>query len=374
MTANAPLARVLGGAALLVPLAVLALLAVVGRGTVHSPVAAAVPEPAVSWQGLPLVGSWRPTSLTLHVNALLTGRQRGLVVAATSDGLWRSGNGGIAWRPAGLKGIAIVSLAEGAEGGDLVSGSDDGVIYLGSQRRGSNWGWRRIGGPWGAAHPVFSLALSPSGKMILAGTFGSLYRGTSAHGRWRWQRAAQTSGDAAVTSIVWLPWATQRAAAAVFGVRPPILVSRDGGRTWRADSRGLPPALPTQTLLPASLSMDRLILTTMGDGVWRQDGRAPWRDMSAGLPERHAMPIVGVSGHRTTVFYAGTMGYGVYATQGTTPWRRIGEGLSGGQYTSLGIAMAPGPHPSLLVGTALGVYRYVPSHAFGSQATLRSER
>jgi hypothetical protein len=74
------------------------------------------------------------------------------------------------------------------------------------------------------------------------------------------------------------------------------------------------------------------------------------------------MPIVAVPAHRTTVFYAGTMGYGVYATQGTSSWRRLGTGMNGGQYTALGIAMALRPHPWLLVGTARGVYRYVPAH------------
>jgi hypothetical protein len=52
----------------------------------------------------------------------------------------------------------------------------------------------------------------------------------------------------------------------------------------------------------------------------------------------------------------------VYAKQGTSSWRRLGEGLIGGQYTALGITMALRPHPSLLVATALGVYRYVPDH------------
>jgi hypothetical protein len=173
---------------------------------------------------------------------------------------------------------------------------------------------------------------------------------------------APTGNDAAVTSIVWLPWAPRHAIAAVFGIFPPALSSADGGRTWQPDGRRLPHTLPTQALLPVSDSKDRLILTTMGGGVWQRAGDGTWQDVSAGLPERHAMPIAAVPAGRTTVFYAGTMGYGVYARQGTSSWRPLGQGMQGGRYTALGIAMALRPHPSLLVGTALGVYRYVPAH------------
>jgi photosystem II stability/assembly factor-like uncharacterized protein len=334
----------------------------VGQGAFHSRVTASVSMRNVPWYGLPLGGRWQRTSLTLHTNALLSDRQRGLVLAATSDGVWRSADGGSTWHRMGLNGMAVVSLAGSTVGDVVIAGGDGGTVYLGSRQPGSGWSWRRINGSWGADHPMFSLARSSSGQVVLAGTFGSLYRGTSTRGHWRWQRVARTREDAAVTSIVWLPWAPPRATAALFGVWPPVLSSTDGGRTWQPDSRGLPHTLPTQTLLPVSDPNGRVILTTMGGGVWRRDGSGTWHDMSAGLPERHAMPIVALPVDGTTVLYAGTMGYGVYAKQATSSWQRLGEGMDGGQYTALGIAMAPRPHPSLLVGTARGVYRYVPAH------------
>jgi hypothetical protein len=300
--------------------------------------------------------------LTLHTNALLADPRRRLVLAASSDGIWRSSDGGSTWDRTGLDGNTMVSLAASVSGDVVIAGGNNGSVYRAAWRPGSRWSWRRINGSWGADHPIFSVALSSNRQVVLAGTFGSLYRGTSSQGDWRWQRVARTGDDAAVTSIVWLPWASQHAVAAVFGIWPPALSSADGGRSWQPDGQGLPQTLPTQTLLPVSDSNDRLILTTMGGGVWHRDGKGTWQDMSAGLPERHAMPIVAVPAHRTTVFYAGTMGYGVYATQGTSSWRRLGTGMNGGQYTALGIAMALRPHPWLLVGTARGVYRYVPAH------------
>jgi hypothetical protein len=343
-------------------LVVLAMGVLVGQGAVHFRVTAPAATRTVPWHGMPLGGHWQTTSLTLHTNALLGERQRGLVLAATSDGIWRSSEGGSTWQRTGLDRNIMVSLAASGNGDVVIAGGNNGSVYRAAWRPGSRWSWRRINGSWGADHPIFSMALSSRGQVVLAGTFGSLYRGTSSRGHWRWRRVASTGDDAAVTSIVWLPWASQRAVAAVFGSWPPALSSTDGGRSWQPDSRGLPQTLPAQTLLPVSDAKDRLILTTMGGGVWRRNGSGTWHDMSAGLPERHAMPIVAVPAHRTTVFYAGTMGYGVYATQGTSSWQRLGEGMDGGQYTALGIAMALPPPPSLLVGTARGVYRYVPAH------------
>jgi hypothetical protein len=167
------------------------------------------------------------------------------------------------------------------------------------------------------------------------------------------------TGDAAVTSIVWLPWHTQRAFAAVFGVWPPVVSTQDGGRTWHADGRGLSRTLPTQALLATSSPTRQLVLTTMGGGVWHRERTGGWQDMSAGLPTRHAMAVVAAPGQGTTLLYAGTMGSGIYGKQGTSTWRRLGQGMMGGQYTTLGLAMVRRPRETLLVATALGVFRYV---------------
>jgi hypothetical protein len=50
----------------------------------------------------------------------------------------------------------------------------------------------------------------------------------------------------------------------------------------------------------------------------------------------------------------------VYGKEGAMAWRRIGQGLNGGDHTVLGLALTSGPHPVLLAGTVLGVFRYVP--------------
>jgi hypothetical protein len=335
-----------------------------GRGVVTRELTASSAHDGVRWQGLPLDGYWQRTALAVWTNALLTDPLHSSVIwAGTNDGVWRSSDGGTTWRRAatGLRETPIVSLGATTTGDTVIAGGDDGTVYRGTRLREQGWSWQAINRPLGQDHPIFSVAPSAHGQVVLAGTFGSLYRGVSSRGRWAWQRVDHTQ-DAAVSAIVWLPWNPQRAFASVFGVRPAVISTQDGGRSWHPDVRGLPPTLPTQALLATSTPSHQLILTTMGGGVWRRDRTGTWQDMSAGLPARHAMPIVAVPGNGTAVLYAGTMGYGIYAKQGGSTWRRLGQGMMGGRYTSLGLAMALRPHPTLLVGTALGVFRYLPPH------------
>jgi hypothetical protein len=107
-----------------------------------------------------------------------------------------------------------------------------------------------------------------------------------------------------------------RAYASVFGTWPPVLLSRDDGRTWHPDTAGLPSALPTQALLALASGARQVMLSTMGDGVWLRSATGQWHDVSAGLPARHAMPLVAAPGRSGVALYAGTMGFGVYARQG----------------------------------------------------------
>jgi hypothetical protein len=335
-----------------------------GTGMSTRAVPSVSPPPAHSrWQGLPSGGTWVRTTLTLPTNVLLVDPHRtNLLWAGTAQGIWLSPDGGATWQRAGrgLDDHAILALAATPASDTIVAGADNGAVYVGAARRGREWRWQRISPLLGSDHPIFSLAVAPAGGngTMLAGTFGALYRGIRMGSGWTWRAVAHT-GDAAITSIIWAPWDIHHAYASVFGTRPPVLVSDDDGRTWHPDSSGLPSALPTQALLALATGARQIVLSTMGDGVWLRSATSRWRDISAGLPARHAMPLVAVPGSRE-VLYAGTMGFGVYARQGTEPWRRLGRGLNGGAYTVLALTMTAGSHPTLLAGTALGLFRYAP--------------
>jgi hypothetical protein len=346
-------------------------------------VAVVILRPGVTSQAqqktLPLTGRWVPTTLRLAVHTLLADpHQRGLLLAGTTSGVWRSTNGGATWRPDGRSPKEdIFALSAPGEGRTVLAGAFDGAVYArdstGSVR------WRPISPPLqtlstdntvqrGAGinvassssgsevAPIFSVAISPNGRTALAGSLGTLYRGEKGGLHWSWQQVL-ANGNAAITSILWPPWDAHLVFATIFEQAPPVVVSYDGGQTWHADAAGLPASLPTQALSTGTTATHQLFLTTMGGGVWVRSVTGTWRDLSAGLPQRHAMPLI-TSTRYPVSLYAGTMGHGVYEKAGGAIWQHLGQGLSGASGIVLALAETGGPSPVLLAGTANGLFRY----------------
>lgn len=297
--------------------------------------------------------SWRAVGLREETDALLSVPfTSGLVYAGTPSGVRRSTDSGSQWSPdrGWPAGVAVLSLALDPHDKTIVAGGGNGVVYIRADR--GALGWRRIS-PVLGGNPLFSVAVDATAKTILVGTVGVLYRGESAGGTWRWRVAART-GDSSITSIVWAPWDARRTYASVFGVRPAVISSGDAGVTWRADARGLPATLPSQSLL-ANSSTKAIWLSTMGGGVWRRLGTGEWRGAARGLPQRHAMPLIADG---NGVLYAGTMGDGVFTTGAANIWHSLGTGLTGGKYIVLSLALTGGSPASVLAGTSIGVFRY----------------
>lgn len=312
------------------------------------------------WDGTPFGGTWTLTSLTRQTNALLHDPQHPATVwAGTSQGIAQSSDAGTHWQPAGLPGQNVLALAASSRGATLVAGTDAGAIYLLGSRRGGPPSWRLINHPLGDTRSIFSLALSPDDRTILAGTTGAIYRGNRGVQGWTWQRVARTA-DSGVTSIVWAPWNRHLVYAAVFSTAPVVIVSGDGGLHWVPDTRGLPASVPSQTLVPLPSRPPSILFTTMGGGVWMQTINHPWHDISTGLPARHGMPVAVTWSGGTPVLYTGTMGWGVYGKEGSGPWQPLGTGLEHADHTVLSLIAVPNGHPTLLAGTALGVFRYAP--------------
>ena len=329
-----------------------ALLGVAGRNS--------RPATAAQWAGPRAGGIWTATSLKLQTNALLADSSHpATLFAGTDDGVWRSVDGGVRWARSGLQGHTVMSLA--AAGADLYAGNEDGTIYVGSDlATGVAWTGRPISSTTSTS-PIFSLAVSQAQPIVLAGTSGALYRGTQDTRGWHWARAAST-GDASISSILWLPTGSAAAIASVFGVSPSLIASDDDGLTWHAALNGLPAVLPTQALLAIDTRPAHVILTTMGGGVWERAASGSWQEISQGLPERHAMPIAALADRGRYALYAGTMGYGIYVKQDNSTWRPFGRGLAGVENTVLALAAAAGRSgaiSTIIAATQSGVYRYV---------------
>ncbi|MDB5076722.1 MAG: hypothetical protein JWO42_2901 [Chloroflexi bacterium] len=330
--------------------------------------------PQAKSNALPTGGRWVPTSLHANTTAMLIAPEQPLfMLAATTDGIWRSTDGGATWSPdgTGLRGNPVFVLAGSPAGTARWAGSFDGTVY--ARAAGKSVTWRRISSvlrtdPAIGVVPIYSLAASTStGVVLLAGSQGAVFRGEpGATGRswhwtqtWRWPGASGTvsSGAGAVTSLQVAKWDPRLVFASVFGATPPVMVSRDGGRTWASGAAGLPAILPVQDLASGSPPNREVYLTTMGGGVWRRGADGRWVDVSAGMPQRHAMALLAAG---SGTLYAGTMSLGVYEKQGAGPWRPLGSGLRGPAATVMDLVETPGAHPVLLAATTQGVYRYIP--------------
>ena len=143
-------------------------------GLVGSGGTSARPARPTAWVGPSSAGSWVPSTLTVQTNALVAEPGHpDLVVAATDDGVWRSGDGGIHWARVGtgLRSREVDALAATPGNGSLFAGAADGAVYALDAGRA---GWRRLGARL-SPNPIYSLAVAADGhRTVLAGTVGGL--------------------------------------------------------------------------------------------------------------------------------------------------------------------------------------------------------
>ena len=338
--------RVAAAMALFVPpllLIILVVRAALTSGT-NTPAAAHPPE-----QGF-VHAVWQKTPLTQEIDALLElPNQPGHVIAGTSSGVWHSNDGGRSWTQdrGALTGLTVTALAA-SRSGTVYAGGGDGRVY--ALRQGGRW--QPISPEFGSS-AVFALAVSPDSGALLAGANTGIFRAGAGGAAWHWQHVLST-GLSSVASLIFAPWTPHTVFAAVFGEPAPVRQSSDDGRTWHPSSPGLPSTLPTIQLLAPAGNPRRILLTTMGSGVWQSDGHGPWHDISAGLPQHHAMPIAALP---SGTLFAGTMEEGVYYLQGGGTWQRAGSALAGGQYVALSMVVSHGADPAVLAGTSSGLFR-----------------
>lgn len=242
--------------------------------------------------------------------------------AATRDGLLASTDAGISWQPASgnLPPVAVFALAADA-GGRVFVGLDAGGVYVQTE---DDAGWEPL---VAAVSPlatvgVISLAVSPDGQY--------LYAGTSGQG---------------------------------------VFASPDGGQTWvntypgkYATNIALNPANPHQAI--ASLreqtveddNLAKLIedLSTQDRLARTNDGGRSW----------HTLPLDWTSDEVTSLLWLpdGPLGAGTAKGQlfrsldGGDTWQQGGVGLSGGGILDLAVAGRP-EHPTRLLAAAwTGVY------------------
>ncbi len=275
----------------------------------------------------------------------------GALYAGTSHAVYSSGDGGATWQPLGHAfpsgAFEVWSVAAVGKPGDeaILAALGNGRVYR-LARGGTQW--TATGDPIGS-FGVYALLALPQAGVVLAGSDYGIFR--SSDGGRTWAPVASLGGaSAAVTSFARDPRSGAIYAGLANAPRP-LRVSVDGGRTWRIPANSVPPPSVEALLATSDRVYAGVMGATGGRAVWA-GGATGFASAAAGLPKTaHGMALA-AAGARLLV---GTMGVGVYSRVGQGAWTRLGQGPADGLVTSL--LVVPGAHPTVLAGTDSGIYR-----------------
>ena len=252
--------------------------------------------------------------------------------------LWRSGDGGIVWEPAGkLKTAIRTILPDLRSPGALLVASDDGIV--GTLDGGGTWTQILAGDAPGAT----ALARPPrSPNLLLAASGGSLRR--SDDGGRRWRRTGSFDGGVLGLALA------RRGGTVFLSTTTELWRSTDDGATWEKQSK---------TVL-------RVFQDPLRDSRWYGlDANRPQFDDGAGFqrfdrslpagPEGQAAALIGGSdfvalASKTGVFYRTFCGVDDW----TPVERRSSEGPGG---TVSALAVDPEAWKSWLAADEKGIWR-----------------
>lgn len=300
------------------------------------------------------------------------GAALGTLWAATRDGLRQSLDGGASWQPppAELPAVTAFALAADASG-RLYVGLDNAGIYAAGP---DGTGWEALAsslspasaGPEGggdllASAAVLSLAVSPDGRQIYAGTAA---RGifASRDGGHTW---INTYPGQYVPNIALNP---ANPSLAVASLRQRLVRTRDGGQSWHT----LPLPWASDEIASLLWLADGRLGAGTGQGrlYLSQDGGDSWVEGGAGLSSRGSVLALTLAGGqeagRPHRFLAGTW-TGVYGSDdGGQTWASLAPSLGVPNARAL-ISTESG----LLLGTQTGLFRWQPE--LGNWVSTASE-
>jgi len=300
--------------------------------------------------------------------------------AGTRDGLLISTDGGTSWKPVAAEGLpsATVFALAADESGQGYVGLDDAGLYR--QEPGKDF-WEPLARDESlSTSAILSLAISPDGKYIYAGTAGQgLYASQDAGLTW----TAAFAGDY-VPNLALNPL---HPTTAVASLRNHLVRTHDGGQSWetlpinwaRDEVVSLLWLANPTAESPSGNGATGTLLAGSGIGqvYCSQNGGESWEEVGSGVPAQGGVLALATAGDR---LLAGTW-TGVYATgllaEGTGQTQTNMCGNAGRTWTYLSPSLGT-PNANtllttdsgLLIGTRTGLFRWQPTTRRWEKITL----
>jgi photosystem II stability/assembly factor-like uncharacterized protein len=251
------------------------------------------------------------------------------VLAASTQGLLRSINGGETWAGYGNVTDSFFTLvADPSSATTLYAGSINGSGIFKSTDGGAHWtsinnGLPSNQGATGAWPVVLGFAVDPAHPATLyAGTYGNgLYRSTD--GGSNWSSAGSGMRSTYGTAFAFEPSSTLVAATLGGGVYR----SADGGGTWAPSNAGLDAGMVSSLL--SDPAAPGTVYAALFDGVYRStDGGGTWQAVNNGMP---VIPVSALASRPGSprMLLAATLGGGILkSTDGGGSWSASSQGLT----------------------------------------------
>ncbi len=277
---------------------------------------------------------------------LFTPQEAGILWAAARDGLFLSRDGGLNWQPVkdNLPVASVFSLAADANG-RIYAGLDDGGIY-----RQTETGWQTLGPVIGAGLPsvgglpaILSLAVSPDGRQLYAGTAGQGVFASRDGG----QSWVNTYPHTYAPNLALNPANPQTVIASL---RDRLVRTRDGGQSWHT----VPVAWATDEIVSLLWPVVEDVLgagTGQGGLYLSRDGGDTWLEGGSGLPRGGVLDLAATP----TRWLAATW-TGFYASDdGGASWNYLTSNLGSPNANTL-LTTPDG----LLLGSRAGLFSWQP--------------
>jgi photosystem II stability/assembly factor-like uncharacterized protein len=219
--------------------------------------------------------AWRAIELDVSAEASVTClaiASDGTVWAGTeAQGLFRSDDGGTRWTQFDeLRHETVAALTLSDDGQSIAVALENGLALT----RDGGQHWQRPNAPPG---PILSLLFAPNGEALLAGLPTGLVRSTDLGQTW--QPADDGLSARLVLGLVASP--AYRVDGTLFAVSPTegIQRTRDGGASWTSSG---PPASVLALAVSPVFDADRTVLAATNAGLWRSiDAGDTWSAVTA---------------------------------------------------------------------------------------------